>query len=243
MSNRINIESFGLEHIFREFSLIWFFGETYTTREKNLIKEFKDMFGGLPMLCAEQLMNGTPIELMDGDTSFIYHEWITEVLDCVKDKMMQRYNASKGFITSIMGLQSSGKSTLLNTQYNLKFAVAAGRCTKGIFMLPVILSKSLRKQLDDKIHFMLLFDTEGLRAQELGLSEDTKSKDNEMATACIGVSDVTCINSMNFQNAELFEILSIVVNMMIRYKKDHTTDDTDSFDVGAIFINQGISET
>lgn len=63
-----------------------------------------------------------------------------------------------------MGLQSSGKSTLLNTQYNLKFAVAAGRCTKGIFMLPVILSKELREANGGKLHFMLLFDTEGLRA-------------------------------------------------------------------------------
>jgi ABC-type lipoprotein export system ATPase subunit len=89
-------------------------------------------------------MNGTPIELMDGDTSFIYTEWITAVLEEVKKKMKERYNAEKGFVTSIMGLQSSGKSTLLNTQYNLKFAVSAGRCTKGIFMLPVVLSKELR---------------------------------------------------------------------------------------------------
>ena len=64
-----------------------------------------------------------------------------------------------------------------------------------------------------------------------------------MATACIGVADVTCINSMNFQNSELFEILSIVVNMIIRYKKCHTTDESDAFDVSAVFINQGISET
>ena len=94
MSNEINDESFGLEHIFREFSLIWFFGGKYTKTEswQIFVNEFENMFGCLPKLCAEQLMNGTPIELMDGD-SFIYHEWITEVLNCVKDNMMQRYNA------------------------------------------------------------------------------------------------------------------------------------------------------
>ena len=79
-----------------------------------------------------------------------------------------------------MGLKSSGKSTLLNTQYNLKFMVADGRCTKGIFMLPVILSKALRKQLEDKIHFILLFDTEGFRIRKFTDIEETKSKDNEM---------------------------------------------------------------
>jgi len=84
------------------------------------------------------------------------------VLGKLKEKMESRYKATKGFVTSIMGLQSSGKSTFLNTQYNLRFAVAAGRCTKGIFMLPVILNKELRKKY--KVDFMLLFDTEGLRA-------------------------------------------------------------------------------
>jgi hypothetical protein len=143
-----------------------------------------------------------------------------------------------------MGLQSSGKSTFLNTQYNLRFAVAAGRCTKGIFMLPVILNEELRKSFkDDNLHFMLLFDTEGLRAQELGISQENRSKDGEMATACIGIADVTAINSMNFQNSELFEILSIVVNMILRYKKDNTDKDIDAFDVSAIFINQGVSDS
>ena len=64
-----------------------------------------------------------------------------------------------------------------------------------------------------------------------------------MATACIGIADVTAINSMNFQNNELFEILSIVVNMILRYKKDNTDDHSDAFDVSAVFINQGISDS
>lgn len=97
--------------------------------------------------------------------------------------------------------------------------MAAGRCTKGIFMLPVILNQELRKEFN--VDFMLLFDTEGLRAQELGINEENRSKDAEMATACIGVADATCINSMNFQNSELFEILGIVTNMIVRYKRDN----------------------
>ncbi len=111
-------------------------------------------------------------------------------------------------------------------------------------MLPVILNEELRKSFeDDNLHFMLLFDTEGLRAQELGISQENRSKDGEMATACIGIADVTAINSMNFQNSELFEILSIVVNMILRYKKDNTDKDIDAFDVSAIFINQGVSDS
>jgi hypothetical protein len=92
-------------------------------------------------------------------------------------------------------------------------------------MLPVILSKEMRDEIRRNhkvdVDFMLLFDTEGLRAQELGISEENRSKDAEMATACIGVADATCINSMNFQNSELFEILGIVTNMIVRYKRDN----------------------
>jgi len=36
----------------------------------------KDKLELLPELCAEQMLNGTAIELMDGDTSFIYTRWI-----------------------------------------------------------------------------------------------------------------------------------------------------------------------
>jgi hypothetical protein len=165
------------------------------------------------------------------------------VLGQLKKKMESRYKATKGIATSIMGLKSSGKSTFLNIQYNLRFSVAAGRCSKGIFMLPVILSKDLRKSYEDNLHFMLLFDTEGLRAQELGISQENRSKDGEMATACIGIADITAINSMNFQNSEFFDILSIVVNMILRYKKDNIEKPIDAFDVSVVFINQGVSDS
>jgi hypothetical protein len=110
-------------------------------------------------------------------------------------------------------------------------------------MLPVILNKELRESYYDNLHFMLLFDTEGLRAQELGISLENRSKDGEMATACIGIADVTAINSLNFQNSELFEILRIVMNMILRFKKDNTDQDFDPFDGSAFFINQGVSDS
>jgi hypothetical protein len=50
------------------------------------------------------MLNGTAIELMDGDTSFIYTRWIQAVLGKLKEKMAFRYKATKGFVTSIMGL-------------------------------------------------------------------------------------------------------------------------------------------
>lgn len=106
---------------------------------------------------------------------------------------------------------------MLNCMFNSKFAVAAGRCTKGIYMLPVILGKSLREHFNNKFDFVLLFDTEGLRAMELGMSNDNRVKDNEMATTSVSVADVTLINSMRLQNVELYELLGIVTNAILKF--------------------------
>jgi hypothetical protein len=50
--------------------LIWYFG---SIDDDKGVKEKLEL---LPELCAEQMLNGTAIELMDGDTSFIYTRWI-----------------------------------------------------------------------------------------------------------------------------------------------------------------------
>ena len=122
-----------------------------------------------------------------------------------------------------MGLQSSGKSTMLNSMFNLKFAVAAGRCTKGIYMLPVILDHQLREK--HGFDFILIFDTEGLRAMDLGMNNNNRAKDNEMATTCVATADLTLINSMRMQNTELYELLGIVVHAILRFKKEADKND------------------
>ena len=102
------------------------------------------------------MLKGYAIELMDGDNSFIWIDWIKAILkhlgEAIKEfvnpdldyEQRARARDPKGISISIMGLQSSGKSTMLNCMFNSKFAVAAGRCTKGIYMLPVILDKEMR---------------------------------------------------------------------------------------------------
>jgi hypothetical protein len=47
---------------------------------------------------------------------------------------------------------------MLNVMLNLSFAVAAARCTKGIFMQVLKVSEE---------QYLVLLDTEGLRAPEI----------------------------------------------------------------------------
>ena len=45
--------------------------------------------------------------------------------------MKNKIGNKRVLVLSVLGLQSSGKSTLLNSMFNLKFLVSDGRCTKG----------------------------------------------------------------------------------------------------------------
>jgi hypothetical protein len=171
---------------------------------------------------ADLMLQGYAIELMDGDNSFIWLDWINAILSNLNLKIKDFIGANdeynpQGIAISIMGLQSSGKSTMLNCMFNSKFAVAAGRCTKGIYMLPVILDAELRKKFN--FDYLLIFDTEGLRAMELGMNDDNRVKDNEMATTSVSVADVTLVNSMRMQNTELYELLGVVATAILKYQK------------------------
>ena len=59
---------------------------------------------------------------------------------------------------SVIGVQSSGKSLLLNFLFGTQFHSSAGRCTKGVYtsILTYECPKSNRKKK------ILLLDTEGI---------------------------------------------------------------------------------
>jgi GTPase Era involved in 16S rRNA processing len=81
----------------------------------------------------------------------------------------------KCLILSVVGTQSSGKSTLLNAMFGLQFPVGHGRITKGAFMQLIPVND---EQLS--YEYILVIDTEGLRAPELGehnYIHDTKTHD------------------------------------------------------------------
>ena len=86
---------------------------------------------------------------------------------------------------SIIGPQSSGKSTLLNRLFDTNFDVMStdkgrGQTTKGIWMASHTESKTL------------VFDCEGNDSKERG---DTRSKfEHTSALFCMALSDVLIIN-------------------------------------------------
>ncbi|KAE8574194.1 hypothetical protein XENTR_v10024972 [Xenopus tropicalis] len=220
LSKQINDSTFGLEHVLREVGQIY----------EALVTDSKDDKGFhlLPEIAANLMVSGYPVELMDGDAAHVPLRWIGAVLD----KLVEILGHKKVFVLSILGIQSTGKSTLLNAMFGLEFAVSAGRCTRGAFMQLVKVDEKLRQEMN--FDFVLIIDTEGLRAMELS-NETTLNHDNELATFVIGLGNITLINIYGENPSEMQDILQIAVQAFLRMKSVNLKP-------GCLFVHQNVGE-
>ncbi|KAK7159774.1 hypothetical protein R3I94_005954 [Phoxinus phoxinus] len=224
VSEKLQAATFGIEHILREIGQIY---ESCSSVKRNK-KDMTFDFSSLPSLAAEMMMSGFPLELMDGDAAHVPLIWVTAVLDA----LIQKLGDQRVYVLSVLGIQSSGKSTMLNAMFGLQFAVSAGRCTRGAFMQLVRVSEEMQAQL--KFNYILVVDTEGLRALELA-GRSTRNRDNEMATFVVGLGNMTLINIFGENTAEMQDILQIVVQAFMRMKKIRLNP-------SCMFVHQNVSD-
>ncbi|KAK7175538.1 hypothetical protein R3I93_002452 [Phoxinus phoxinus] len=224
ISEDLQAAAFGLEHIMREIGQIY---ESCSSVKKNK-KDLQVHFSSLPSLAAEMMISGFPLELMDGDAAHVPVIWISAVLD----KLIQKLGDQRVFVLSVLGLQSSGKSTMLNAMFGLQFPVSAGRCTRGAFMQLVRLSDEMKTQMN--FDYILVVDTEGLRALDL-TGSSTKDHDNELATFVVGLANFTLINIFGEYSSEMQDILQSVVQAFLRMKKVRLNP-------RCVFVHQNVSD-
>ncbi|XP_060760125.1 interferon-induced very large GTPase 1-like isoform X2 [Neoarius graeffei] len=210
ISKDLNAATFGVEHILREMGQV--FEACMSVQNTELTNEAKLSFSCLPQIAAEIIVTGYPLEIMDGDAAHIPLIWVSAVLD----ELVKILGDQRVFVLSVLGIQSSGKSTMLNAMFGLQFAVSAGRCTRGAFMQLVRVSEEMKKEL--KFDYILVVDTEGLRALEQA-EKTTIHHDNELATFVVGLGNLTLINIFGENPAEMQDILQIVVQAFLRMKK------------------------
>ncbi|XP_034367423.2 interferon-induced very large GTPase 1-like [Arvicanthis niloticus] len=204
ISTEILACTFGIEHLLREI------GQVYEALEETSSNK-NERFLSLPEIAADLMIAGVPIELMDGDASYVPLKWVAAIFDKISEKTGNK----RLFVLSVLGLQSSGKSTLLNALFGLQFTVSAGRCTKGAYMQLLKVEETFTEELGSD--YVLVVDTEGLRAPEL----NTKSQkwDNELATFVIGLGNLTLINIFGENPSEIQDILQIAVQAFLRMKQ------------------------
>ncbi|XP_071812013.1 uncharacterized protein [Apostichopus japonicus] len=204
--------SLGFEHFVREFGQIYeCFHNTVKSNQQNM-REIFDV-KSLPQMVAEMLLKGQPLEIFDGDACHVPIKWVKEIMAAVRGII----GDASVYVISVIGIQSSGKSTLLNSMFGVRFAVSAGRCTRGVFMQLLPVADSLKGEIGRD--FIVVIDTEGLKAPEKAVTE-RKSEDNELATFALCLSDMTLINiGGQTVGEDLSNILQISAHAFIRMKE------------------------
>ncbi|XP_054035758.1 interferon-induced very large GTPase 1-like [Dryobates pubescens] len=220
LSNEISNSSIGLEHILREVGQIYEALELVNSKDKN--------FAELPDIAVDLMVSGYPIELMDGDASYVPLRWIGAIFD----RLIEKVGDKRVFVLSVLGIQSTGKSTLLNAMFGLQFNVSAGRCTRGAFMQ--LIKVDVKLQEDVGFDYMLVVDTEGLRATEMA-NKQALNHDNELATFVIGIGNVTLINIFGENPSEMQDVLQIAVQAFLRMKQVKLSP-------SCLFVHQNVGE-
>ncbi|XP_070703779.1 interferon-induced very large GTPase 1-like [Pempheris klunzingeri] len=224
ISTKLQSATFGLEHIFREMGQIY---EAHASLQDQTKRGWTD-WSKYPKLAAELMISGHPMELMDGDAGHVPLVWISSLLD----EVIKKLGNKRVFVLSVLGVQSSGKSTMLNAMFGLQFAVSAGRCTKGAFMQLVEMSEEIKKGF--QCDYVLVVDTEGLRALELAGSA-TLHHDNELATFVVGLGNMTLINIFGENPADMQDVLQIVVQAFMRMRKVKLSP-------SCVFVHQNVTD-
>ena len=180
--NKFDSMNLGQEHIFR--TLGHMYENSLGVANLGKFTAVRD----LPNHFANLLIHGHAIEMLNGDSGRMQLIWIRAICDNVIKKLPDL----KVFVISIIGLQSSGKSTLLNALFSCRFAVSVGRCSRGLFMRMIFLDETLKhSQGYDAI---ILIDTEGLSSPEKLNDPKANQKDRLMATYAMGISNLTLVN-------------------------------------------------
>jgi predicted GTPase len=121
--------------------------------------------------------------VLDGDLLEMPKNIVQKVFDGKTDRVV---------VISIMGPQSSGKSTLLNFLFGCDFGTSEGRCTKGVYGTYFKFSNIKLPNCDG----VFLMDTEGLFAT-VSAKDAIRRKgfDAKLVLFCLAVSDFVIINT------------------------------------------------
>ena len=140
--------------------------------------------------------NGNALEIIDGDIDRIEISTLNAVIDWV-EKIKE---TNKPYVVSIMGPQSTGKSTLLNFVFGAKLKVSAGRCTKG---LNAMLLRTDFKETKE----ILILDSEGI----FSIEREDPMFDRRLVTFCMAVSNLILINIKGEISLDIKKVLEVSI--------------------------------
>ncbi|CAD8186909.1 unnamed protein product [Paramecium octaurelia] len=171
---------------------------------RELISLRKSIYNNLkfdPVQILSQLIKkGESLEFLDGDTLSIN----TDFLFDLENKIMQN-NQKKILVISILGPQSSGKSTILNKIFGCHFWTSIGRCTKGIHLQ--ILQVQNKELFQNRFDQILILDTEGLQNP----NQNDPEFDKKIALFVLSISDIIIINVKGEINQQFKSLVEMCI--------------------------------
>jgi hypothetical protein len=190
------------------------------SKEKSSLDEIRENLEALPGVMMELVGNSYPLEIFNGELSKVPIRWVLKTLELLKKSKSQE---TRFTVMSVVGMQSTGKSTLLNNLFNLNLKVGNDQCTKGSSMVMIPVEKSRYNKNDPD--YLLLIDTEGLGSTEtylkMQMTKDSDTyymRDNKMVTLNAGLSQLCVINSFQNFSKKMNDVMSIMINSIMTLK-------------------------
>ena len=144
------------------------------------------------------LGQGFNIHLLRGNPLKLESKFIEQVLEVLTGN-------TNIYIISIIGEQSSAKSSLLNSLFGFDFKTSVGRCTNGIYMNFI--------RVEERT--IVILDTEGLMSVESG----NQVLDNQMTTMAVLSSHLILVNHKGEISSNLERVLGITFYAKLRISK------------------------
>jgi GTPase Era involved in 16S rRNA processing len=136
-----------------------------------------------------EINNNLPFEIIDGD--------LLEMPRALMKKLFAEKN-DRAVVISILGPQSSGKSTLLNFLFGCDFATSEGRCTRGVYGTYFkFTERKGHSNCPNNCEGIFVIDTEGLFAvtnDKDRSDDDRKNFDSKLVLFCLAISDFVVLN-------------------------------------------------
>ncbi|CAD7949751.1 unnamed protein product [Amoebophrya sp. A120] len=165
---------------------------------------------------------GAPMQLLAGNPLAISSQaFLANVLrDLDQEELLSPTSKRKLRVISVIGAQSSAKSTLMNFLFGSEFAVSAGRCTCGLYASVFFTNKSnaagSSSASKNQEYAILVLDSEGL----LGVSDSSRGDifDGQMTLMCLNCSHVVLINHKGELSRQLQDLIEICLFAMRHLK-------------------------
>lgn len=192
----------------------------FTDRSKDL--GHQGQIEVLPKIMAGLFLKMYPMEILNGDHLTVPQVWLERVIHHVTlDEQLVSSNP-KISVVSVMGLQSSGKSTFLNSLFRLSLSTKDDKCTRGsnAIMLKVDARTSGGGSQAFVPDYIVLVDTEGLKSPETTMTTSKGAsldfKDHRMILFNLGVSNLSIVNSMSEFKSEMVDVLKSMTHSLFQ---------------------------